>query len=568
MNDFNVLGVGFLAEASACVVRNGTLVSAVSEERLNRIKNWYGMPHGAIRTALELAGLSLDDIDVVASYGALPAEPDAHAFEEKDQTIRSSDLPAADKERQLGQLKSRLEHERVVITERAPAYLAQIRALGRPLQVVPHHEAHAASAYYGSGWDDCLVLTVDGWGEDGSATIWHGSQVGLRLLARSHTFDSLGYFYGSITKSLGFTPKRHEGKVLGLAAHCQAPRSYPLIRSMIDYDASSRRFIGRMERGVYVPRFDNPELKERLREFAREDIAAAAQKSLEEVVCACVAGLDGQAGRLALAGGTFANVKLNQRLRELENVGDVFVFPDMGDGGLPVGAAWLVHARETGQRPERLRHVYLGPSASEREIGATLAASGLRYSCVSGIESRVASLLAAGHVVARWEGRLEYGPRALGHRSILFQATDPSVNDWLNQRLGRSEFMPFAPVTLAEAADSCYAGLSGGREAARYMTMTFSCTSQMRAEAPAAVHVDGTARPQIVSRDDCPSLYEILEGYRRITGRSSLINTSLNMHEEPIVSTVDDALRAVRASDLPYLAVGNFLVELGSGELD
>jgi carbamoyltransferase len=255
-------------------------------------------------------------------------------------------------------------------------------------------------------------------------------------------------------------------------------------------------------------------------------------------------------------------VKLNQRLRELPNVDEVYVFPNMGDGGLSVGAAWLAHAAMTGTRPEALGRLALGPSASEREIATALNDSGLRFRRVSDIHERVAALLADGHVVARFDGPMEFGPRALGHRSILGAATDPSVNDWLNKALHRSEFMPFAPATLAGDAEARYVGLAGGRDAARYMAMTFDCTAAMRAESPAAVHVDGTARPQVVSREDQPDFHAILTAYKRRTGIPTVINTSFNMHEEPIVCTIDDAIRAVLAARLPYLAAGDFLAEV------
>ncbi len=558
----NILGVAFLADASAAILRDGRLICAVSEERLNRIKLWNGVPHASIQKALELAGLRLEDIDLIATHGLAQPAPDPEPFAEKERAILNAGLPPAQQEAQLAHLRSRLAHEQMVLGTRTPGYLAEIRALGRPVRVVGHHEAHVASAYYGSGWSDCLVLTADGWGEDGSSTLWHGSKGRLTLLARSYTFDSLGYFYGSITKALGFVPHRHEGKVLGLAAYCQRPTSYRTIRSMIDYDPQAKRFIGRMERGLYVPRFENPALKEFVRRFPREDVAAAAQHSLEEVVCGCVSMLDGLSPRLALAGGIFANVKLNQRILELENVDEIFVFPNMGDGGLSVGAAWLVYAREAGQPPEPLRTLYLGPEPSEEEIASVLAQSGLSYQHVPNIEERIAELLAHGHVVARCSGRMEFGPRALGNRSILYQATDPSVNDWLNGRLHRSEFMPFAPATLAEHAPACYIGFDGARKAASYMTITFSCTPTMRREAPAAVHVDGTARPQVIFAQEAPEFHRILTAYSQRTGLSSVINTSFNMHEEPIACTTHDALRAFRAARLPYLALDHFLVEV------
>ena len=558
-----ILGVNFTSDASAVVLIDGRLVAAVAEERLNRIKRWYGIPYDAIRTVLQLAGLTLDDIDIVATHGASDGRPDEKAFRAKHAAIERADLPADVRDLLVGQLRVRLDHERMVLGRRTPGYVAALRALGRPVKVVGHHTAHAAGAYYGSGWDECVVLTADGWGDEASATLWRGLRGRLTRLSRTPTIDSLGYFYGSITKALGFTPHRHEGKVLGLAAYCHEPKSYPLVRAMIDYEPRTKTFLTHPERGLYLPFFDNPLLGDFARGYSREDVAAAAQRSLEEVVSACVADLGGRDLRLAVACGIFANVKLNQRLRELPNVAEVYVFPNMGDGGLSVGAAWLAHVAKTKSRPEPLGTLDLGLAATDGEIATAVSHAGLRYTHAADIHERVAELLARGGVVACFQGRMEFGPRALGHRSILYRATDPSANDWLNKRLRRSEFMPFAPATLAEDAAACYVGLDGGRDAARYMTMTFDCTPRMRAESPAAVHVDGTARPQIVSARDNPDFHAILTAYRRRTGIGTVVNTSFNMHEEPIVCTIDDALRAVHEAGLPYLAAGRFLIETG-----
>jgi carbamoyltransferase len=164
-------------------------------------------------------------------------------------------------------------------------------------------------------------------------------------------------------------------------------------------------------------------------------------------------------------------------------------------------------------------------------------------------------------VVARCDGRMEYGPRALGNRSILYQPTDASVNEWLNKRLKRTEFMPFAPVTLAEFADQCYENLDGARYPAQFMTITFNCTDWMKKHCPAVVHIDGTARPQLIHHDTNPSYYRILNEYYKITGLPSLINTSFNMHEEPIVCTPHDAIRGFLQGNLDYLALGKYLLQ-------
>jgi len=262
---------------------------------------------------------------------------------------------------------------------------------------------------------------------------------------------------------------------------------------------------------------------------------------------------------LVLSGGVVANVKLNQRLRELPGVDGIFVHPNMGDGGCGTGAALLEFQGEPALR-ERLGHVFFGPAFSEREIREALDRAQLPFTHYPAIEPKVAMLIAAGKVVARFDGRMEYGPRALGNRSILYHAKEPAVNQWLNQRLGRTEFMPFAPATLASKRHDCYVDVAGCEYAAEFMTLTFDCTDSMKRDSPAAVHVDGTARPQLVTEHSNPGFHRILTEYYKLTGIPTVINTSFNMHEEPIVCSPDDAIRAFLQGNLDYLAIGPFLV--------
>src|SRR4030095_12330718 len=238
----------------------------------------------------------------------------------------------------------------------------------------------------------------------------------------------------------------------------------------------------------------------------------------------------------------------------------------MGDEGLSLGAAFAVNAglsKTVSLRADSLKltDVYFGPYFSSREIEEAIVREGLNAEYLPDIERRIAELLARGHVVARFDGRVEYGPRALGGRSILYQATDPTVNDWLNKRLKRTEFMPFAPVTLEEIADQCYENLDGARHAAKFMTITFDCSQWMKRHCPAVVHVDGTGKPQLINQRTNPSYYRILQEYRKFTGLPSLINTSFNLHEEPIVCSPKDAIRAFRDGQLDYLAMGNYLLK-------
>lgn len=263
---------------------------------------------------------------------------------------------------------------------------------------------------------------------------------------------------------------------------------------------------------------------------------------------------------IALAGGVAANVKNNQRIYEIEGVQSVFVQPAMGDDGAGLGAA-LARAEELGTLSmQPLTVPYFGPEFSTAEIKSALDCRSLKYHRPECIEDEVAQLLAQGEIVARFDGRLEYGPRALGNRSILCQATDARINATLNAKLHRTEFMPFAPMTLLDEASRCYLNTAGITHALRFMTITVECTEFMKTRCPAAVHVDGTARPQLVSEAVNPSCFRILNRYHELTGIPTVINTSFNMHEEPIVCSPEDAIRGFLEGQLDNLAIGPFLV--------
>ena len=562
----NILGIGFLSESSAALVVDGKLIAAISEERLNRRKLWYGFPEAAISEVLRIGKLKLSDIDYVTTHGYLPSKPKKKAFIKKKELVLKSKLENNEKKRIIKFLDQRYQHEIFVYEKRTPKILAIIKSLGRPLKIYGHHHCHAATAYYGSGWKNCDVITADGWGEDGSHTYYVGKdnknyQDSLKVLSTSSTIDSLGYFYGSVTKALGFTPHKDEGKVLGLAAYCKNPKSYKIIRSMIDTDIINKNFIGKIEDGLYLPHFDNPKLISLISKFSRQDVSASTQLSLEDVMLKFIKSLGNKKRKIALSGGIFANVKLNQRIMELDNVEELYIFPNMGDGGLSVGSAWLAYHELTQKYPNSPKSMYLGNSISTKKSKELLKLSDLKFKEYASINSKIAELLAKGKIVARCSGRMEFGPRALGNRSILYNTSDTTVNQWLNKKLKRSDFMPFAPITKKENAKELYSNLDKISVSSKFMTVTTNCSDSMLADSPAAVHVDNTARPQIVTKDTAPDVYDILCKYEEISGKKSLINTSFNMHEEPIVCDEQDAIRAFIDGQLDYLVLNNLLIE-------
>jgi len=599
-----VLGISPLdKDSTVTIVEDGVITYAAAEERFTRVKLQDGFPWQALENGLAYTGLKVEDFDTV-TYPFLTSDEEIALFKRNIQDERefldeAKMNPTADEIRQArarvpvgrasvpgladpdermdkGLLKTlayrMLASEGVVSRNVAKRSSEQwgrdasgfhlrwqqeldtaLTELGldKKLKRVEHHPSHAANAFFTSGYDEALIVTLDGYGSGLAGSVSVGRDGKIQRLHAVEFPHSLGSFYESVTSALGFKPSRHEGKIVGLAAYGDPEVLGDILR---------RRFIT-SNGGFRILETNNVYFARLLAaQFPKIDVAAAYQRVLEEVAVAYVSQYVKKTGigKLVLSGGVIANVKLNQRLMEIPGVDGIFIHPNMGDGGCGTGAALMEF---TNLPPRRLDHVYLGPEYSADQITEALNRAQLPFTRYQPVEPKIAALLAAGKVVARFDGRMEYGPRALGHRSILYHAKEPAVNQWLNQRLGRTEFMPFAPATLYEHRESCYLGIKGGEHAATFMTLTFDCTESMKRDCPAAVHVDGTARPQLVSAETSPGFYRILSEYYKLTGIPSVINTSFNMHEEPIVCTPDDAIRAFLQGNLDYLAIGEFIVE-------
>lgn len=422
-----------------------------------------------------------------------------------------------------------------------------------PLSFIEHHLAHAAAAFYTSGFSEALCITADEMGDGISLTVNKCSGKEINRLWSYDDKSSYGYFYKLITEVLGFVPMRHEGKVMALAAqgdHKKVKQSFP-------FESLSGGEI--IYTGGYGIKEVNRLKKTLLYGYDKEDMAAWLQYNCQEhfkVLAKKWLSFSG-AENLVLSGGFFSNVKVNQALSELEEVRNIFVYPNMGDGGISHGA--ILAARKPA--PSGITNIYWGNDYSEGEILSALVKSGLVYRSCRDIEIEIAKLLVNKKTVARFKGRMEWGPRALGNRSIFYHTKDKSVNSWLNKKLGRSEFMPFAPATLIDDAPELYLNSEKAILCAEFMTISLFCTQKMKQDNPAAIHSDGTARPQLVRKSANPEFYKILVEYKKSTNSGCILNTSFNIHDEPIVCTPFDALKAFKKAGLDYLAIGNFLVE-------
>lgn len=555
----NILGISSLdTDATAALVQDGKITFAAGEERFSRIKQHAGFPGKSIAYVLDQAGIGPDDVDAV-TYPFFPwhreswlifrglAGHNLRNLAKKD-SLADKFFHLAYHGRFLQ--KATLNHRR--FQKQLNDGLERLGLKDR-LARIEHHDAHAAAAFYTSGLDEALIVTIDGYGSGLAGSVSVGSDEGIRRVHDVRFPDSLGVFYTQVTTALGFKPNRHEGKIVGLAAFGDAG---------VLFDRIYQKFSGSAKDFMYVSGMNSRLSQKLARSYSREDMAAAYQAVLERVVTDMVGAYAREYGQsnVVLAGGVAANVKLNQRIFELPEVSRIFIHPDMGDGGTAAGAALHYAALDDrGMKPYRINDVYLGPSFTDEQIRAELEKEGLPFRRYDEVEKEIAALIAQGKVVARFNGRMEYGPRALGNRSVLYHTRDPQVNDWLNKKLCRTEFMPFAPATLYEHCDECYVGTAGARHAATFMTITFDCTDFMKEVSPAAVHVDGTARPQLVREDINPSFYRIISEYHKLTGIPSIINTSFNMHEEPIVCTPAEAVRAFVQGGLDRLAIGSFI---------
>jgi carbamoyltransferase len=567
-----ILGITDSITSGAAIVIDGRVVAAINEERLDRNKMSMGFPRLSIAEVMRTAGVTPEEIDQVAVatnnlFWRPHCLPYTDYFRGNKGTWREVFLQAGAAastivgnwpiaQKAYNGLKTLFTTYR---RREIPRVLEEDFGVGAPVQFIDHHVCHASSTYFTSGFRETTVLSLDGAGDGKCSRVFRVKDGVFDELHNLSSYDSVGNYYSYVTHLCGFKGHKHEGKITGLAAYGK-PVYLDLLKDYVAWDGKNIRNIGKCfdRSAIRKLRNDLPE------NFSHEDLSASVQVLLEQAVSDYVAHWVDQSDipNLALAGGVFANVKLNQRLHELEQVDNLFVHPGMGDDGLAIGAALYSYNQQHDYEPRPvLEDVYLGPEHTDADIREAIQGADVReIELEESLERTVARMLADGKVIARSAGRMEYGPRALGNRTIMYHTKDETVNTWLNKRLSRTEFMPFAPVTLWEDRHDCYKNMSGAEETARFMTITFDCTRQMEERSPAVVHVDGTARPQLIKEEENPSYYQILKEYKNITGIPSIINTSFNMHEEPIVNTPEEAVRAFLSSGLDALILGDRLL--------
>jgi len=547
-------------DSAAALVVDGDIIAAAAEERFSRKKHTGSFPEAAIQYCLSAAGIKQGNIDEIAhSFDYSPYQP-----------IYLMDPVTAEQ----------YEHvfSRDALLERLNRSLPDFPA--KRVHQVNHHLAHAASAHYTSGWEDCLVVVIDGMGEAHSATVYQAHDHQFDKLQEISAIDSIGILYSVVTLHLGFDFNSDEYKIMGLAPYGDPSRFRAFFREAVKRLDDGRIRIpllrmnqSRQDRETYgatrrylqdhlVPcRRPEDEITDEHR-----DVAAALQECLDAVMlhlCEHAGRITGLR-RLALAGGVALNCTANGKLLQSGCFDEIYVQPAAGDDGSALGAALWRASRGGAVRNTRMPVPFLGPAAAENEIEEAIEAfqdriETVRLPTLHDTCVEAAKLIRDGRVIAWYRGRMEFGPRALGHRSILADPGHPEMRDRINAMVKmREAFRPFAPAVSLEQVQDWFE-IQRGTELP-YMIVTVDVRKKHRLSLPAITHVNGSARVQTVSKEDNADFHALLEEVGKLTGREMVLNTSFNVKGQPIVNTPREALETFLGTGIEYLFLGNIMV--------
>ena len=553
-------------DPSAALLIDGKIVAAAEEERFNRIKHSADHnPVNAVKYCLDTAGLSMKDIDAVALCRSFEiAKKLRWRFAWR---MRRYPLYA------IASIKRVYRYNRACKKD-AEKLISHFGCKLKDMSFYPveHHMAHLSSSYHLSGFDEAAVMSFDGRGEFTSIILGEGKD-GKIVKSQEYIIpDSLGYFYSLITRHLGFRPNNGEFKVMGMSPYGD-PDKIDLSDMITTGNGTFRLNEDYMWPMVSLKRHkrysSSKDLVDILGPIREGDglsepyihIAAAAQKILEDVVIDMVRThlsdtLKRSGGKLCFAGGTALNVRLNRKLLDMPEVDSMFIQPAAHDAGTSLGAATYI-ASELGENIEPMQHAFLGPEFSNEQIKEVIDKFKLPHEYHEHIEEETAKILADGKVVAWLQGRMEYGPRALGNRSILANPSAEGVADEVNGRIKfREKWRPFCPSILADRAPE----IIQTEHNSDYMTFSFIIEKEWAKKVPEIVHVDGSARPQTVKEETNPKFYKLISEFDKITGIPILLNTSLNRRGEPMVCSPEEAIAMFYQCGLEFLVMGNYLI--------
>ncbi len=563
-----ILGLTTLGDAAAALIKDGELIAAAEEERFSRVKHHSGFPYNAIQFCLDYAGIKLKDVEHVGHYWK-PWILRHKALQAVKAAFISKDMFRARVDRGVAQVSDSylgmFLHSKRLRDRFGPSNFK--------FHYIEHHQSHAASAFFVSPFESAAILTWDGTGEDTTTLFCHGIGNKIKVLKRIKLPHSLGQFYSAVTNFLGFNMfEGDEWKVMGLAAYGK-PRFYEFfsekvlikngngefrfnIKVLDHHLAKHYQFPEAIIREIGKPRLPGEDLTER-----HWDVAASAQKVLEDTGLHLVNKIREMTGEenLCMAGGVAFNSVMNGRIFHESSFKNFFIQPAAGDAGCALGAAYYVwHQILNKPRGFVMKHAYWGPRFTNAECQKALNDAGLAYETLDDeiLLPKVAKLLSDGAVIGWFQGRMEWGPRALGARSFLADPRRADMRDLLNHKVKLREwFRPLAPSILEEYAKEIF----GKDHYDPFMITVIQVSDEWKSKIPAVVHVDGTARPQMVSKETNPRYWNLINEFRKITGIPLLLNTSFNI-QEPIVCTPSDAINTFKKANFDALVLENNLV--------
>ncbi|MDQ1558579.1 MAG: carbamoyltransferase [Pyrinomonadaceae bacterium] len=563
-----ILGLTTLGDSAASLLHDGELVAAAEEERFTRKKHYSGFPYNAVQYCLDHANIKISDVEHIGHYWK-PWVLRHKAMQALKTSLISRDMFKARVDRGVAQVGDSylgmFKHPRRI---REHFGASKFR-----FHFLEHHQCHAASTFYPSGFDRAAILTWDGTGEDTTTLFSQGDGNKLRVLKRIKLPHSLGQFYSAVTNFIGFDMfGGDEWKVMGLAAYGK-PEYYDFfaqrvlstngnndfhlnIRVLDHHLAKHYQFGEEITKALGPPRQPDEDLTER-----HWNIASSAQKVLEDTALHLIKGLHEMTGEenLCMAGGVAFNSVMNGRIMTESPFKKYYVQPAAGDAGCSLGAALMVHHTLLKQpRKFRMEHAYYGPGFTSEECAQALNEAGLRFETLPDEKMlpRVARMLADGAILGWFQGRMEFGPRALGNRSFIADPRRNDMRDLLNHKVKLREwFRPLAPSMKEEASEEIF----GRPHHDPFMVTVLHVAEEKRAAIPAVVHVDGTARPQTVSRRTNPRYWHLIDEFARLTGVPMVLNTSFNI-QEPIVCTPQNAINTFQGANFDGLVLENHLV--------
>jgi len=558
------LGINYsqMHDSSACIVRDGELLFAVAEERISRVKHDARFPQLAIQASLDFAGVKAQQLDEVCFGWQRPGAAYRHDL----QCFAGGKLPLSYNSGLSATLHFlSMWHQH----GGAKRFTQKFGAVKARMRFVDHHLAHALSGFAYSGFDNAAVVVMDGRGAWEATSIWRGRNGGLEHVLTIPFPDSVGFFYSEFTEFLGFQRNSDEWKVMGLAPYGQSGVDLSAFMDVtassngVPYRVHTRNLISRgatpfaeMARRLGAPRIAESDIDVR-----HKNIAYAVQEACEAAMMNVVRLALAKTGsrNLCLAGGVALNSKANGKIVASGLIDKIFVQPAASDDGVALGAALAPYLDGGGKLPSKaMRHAYLGPAFDDEVIEAALKTYKLRYSRVNDAAEPAAELLSRGKIVGWFQGRMEFGPRALGARSILADPRDPEMNAKVNNAVKfREWWRPFAPSVKKEIAGEYLESATDSP----FMILTAQVRPEKRGVIPSVTHVDGSARPQTVEREINPLYWRLIDGFGRRTGVPVIMNTSFNLRGEAIVNTPTDAIRTFFSSGMDSLVIGNFVVE-------